>query len=697
MKNLIILIILSCVLSCGPRLPHAANVSNSADHSENPISSATTLPSLPPHRIDQPYSPPKLDGTAPLYPFPKNGLWGYIDGKGRVKIPAQFHSAGQFSEGLAEVRQGGYYGYLNLKGEMVITPQYDMAYPFDQGVALVYVGHKPYFINPHGEILFEHNCEQIQPFGSRTYTIAITGTQMHGLINRKGEWLTDTIYKSLQVNYTYGVAIGTTLPYAESDRGRQGKSLIDSTGKVLVAPGIYAQIYPFKGSLTSVSIIPEDPEEEYEMGYLDTKGKLYTLTEEPEWELGLYDHGFSEGLAVVTFEKENSEGLGYDEARYKGVIDQNFNLVFMDTNYQEITPYHQGRAFAMDRKTDWHLLDREGKVLNEEQYHNLLFDLHSDPIEKLFANGMAFVEIDSGWVGIDRNGKHLTGWKEFWADRYYRKGNTLFFMDEEYEEGGEYGFQFGWWNPESEVFVESQFQQVLMDPITEDPILVVEKDRMGYVTPAGKYIWRQSKERKNALLKPLNIDFMNRGYIYASAPRVDELAGVGGWGGQGRSINDPQKIPLLNNFESNALNIVLDPEAPEVFGEKYKGIKLYIANTTGDTVYFSAQDSRLYVNLQAMDLDGKWKSIEYLPGSWCGNSYHTLYLPARHQWEFAVPVYEGVIKTRIRARVEYDTGPGYDDEQVVIYSNEIEGTVNPGQFWRKQRYYPAGLMDPYFD
>ena len=37
------------------------------------------------------------------------------------------------------------------------------------------------------------------------------------------------------------------------------------------------------------------------------------------------------------------------------------------------------------------------------------------------------------------------------------------------------------------------------------------------------------------------------------------------------------------------------------------------------------------------------------------------------------------------------------ETEVVIYSNEIEGSVNPGQFWNKKRYHPNGIMDPYFE
>ena len=128
----------------------------------------------------------------------------------------------------------------------------------------------------------------------------------------------------------------------------------------------------------------------------------------------------------------------------------------------------------------------------------------------------------------------------------------------------------------------------------------------------------------------------------------------------------------------------------------YQGMKLYVSNTSKDTAYFLAQDSRMDLVIQALDKEGKWRPIEYLPSSWCGNSYHTLYLPPAHFWEFNIPVYEGEFETKLRAELLYIS----DQEKYeldAIYSNEFEGSVNPGQFWRKAAYYPSGLMDPYND
>ena len=117
---------------------------------------------------------------------------------------------------------------------------------------------------------------------------------------------------------------------------------------------------------------------------------------------------------------------------------------------------------------------------------------------------------------------------------------------------------------------------------------------------------------------------------------------------------------------------------------------------------FNAQDSRLHMKVQALNSKGEWKDIEYLPRSWCGNSYHTLTLEPNNFWTFLTPIYEGDFKTKLRIELKHidsedKSEKSWKKKEITIYSNEYEGSINPGQFWRKQDYYPGGIMDPYND
>jgi len=196
--------------------------------------------------------------------------------------------------------------------------------------------------------------------------------------------------------------------------------------------------------------------------------------------------------------------------------------------------------------------------------------------------------------------------------------------------------------------------------------------------------------QQTAGLKPLNINFKNRAYCYAASAPLPAVAGFGGWGG---SNNIYQPVSARDQSFPNELILLLKPDEPQVFAENFAGFTLYIINQTSDTIFFEAQDSRLNMILQARDKKGEWRDIEYLPSSWCGNSYHQVYLPADYQWQFTVPEYSGSLKTNIRAVLAYKLG--LDTEEQLLYSNEIEGSVNPGQFDKMPKYKPNGLIDPY--
>ena len=100
--------------------------------------------------------------------------------------------------------------------------------------------------------------------------------------------------------------------------------------------------------------------------------------------------------------------------------------------------------------------------------------------------------------------------------------------------------------------------------------------------------------------------------------------------------------------------------------------------------------------MQARNPDGQWKDIEYTPRSWCGNSYHQIALEPGSYWTFTAAKYSGEIKTTLRIRLTY-IDPSDEKSALIAYSNEIEGSINPAQFWNKRAYSPNGIMDPYFE
>jgi len=176
----------------------------------------------------------------------------------------------------------------------------------------------------------------------------------------------------------------------------------------------------------------------------------------------------------------------------------------------------------------------------------------------------------------------------------------------------------------------------------------------------------------------LNIKFMLRGYCFAaSKPHKSDP------GGFGASSNQPIEFPAYYKKKSNTAELIAYPNKHKSFFKKYKGFVLLLTNPTPKELQFEASDSRLSIVMQAKNKEGKWVNIEYLPSSWCGNSYHTLTLPINKAWSFIVPQYTGQFKTTLRFKFKN------------IYSNEFKGSINEEQFTVKKRYTPQSIMDPY--
>lgn len=183
-------------------------------------------------------------------------------------------------------------------------------------------------------------------------------------------------------------------------------------------------------------------------------------------------------------------------------------------------------------------------------------------------------------------------------------------------------------------------------------------------------------------LKPVDVKFMVRGYCLAGS-RVDQQA----LGGFGKADNSPKKIESSELGKADAISLVAVPDEAAPFAKTYQGFRLLLLNRTKTEAPFAASDSRLSIVQEAQDANGKWLPVEYLPSSWCGNSYHKVFLPAGHYWEFTAPKYTGAVKTKLRFVLQGGKAP--------VYSNEFEGSINLQQFTVKQGHTPTNIMDSY--
>jgi hypothetical protein len=614
----------------------------------------------------------------PLFQIIENGKTGFINSTGQVIIQPAFRSAGDFSEGLAHARINGTYGYIDRTGNFLIQPQFDYAMPFSEGLALVYKAGVPFFINKKGEKEFESNFDDMGSFkNGRAVVRAKSGKQ--GYINKQGKLFIDTVYEVIKP-FVSGLAVVWNPKQSQA-------GVIDTLGNFVIPFGKYAGISDYADGYFKAEI-HADPSDsikgyQYYSTIIDRTGKtVISVADKNYCRIAENVHC---GLAQVYLSKRTK-----NKESYQGYINMKSEISINDTNYIYVNDFSGNRAFVQDKDQRYSMINTEGKIISQEKYHAV----H----DKGFRNGVTFVK-DANWKWgmIDTNANYIIKPQFRFINDAGLIDDYFFFSEENTNEESDYEDLSGVALRDGTILIGPIMEEYDSKGFKDGLLKCVVGGRMMYFDKTGKKVWHAAED-KSKQIENLNIDFMNRGYFQAySKPSKKDLGGFGGSG------NIPKKNAGSDNFTPGVLSVIVRPEMKATVYGLYNGMKVFVANASGKEISFNAQDSRLYMKVQALNAKGEWKDIEYLPSSWCGNSYHTLTLEPKHHWNFIMPVYEGDLKTKLRVELKYldpDHKPKDEDEEqkeITVYSNEFEGSVNEGQFWRIRKYYPQGLMDPYND
>ena len=595
----------------------------------------------------------------PLFRIIENNKVGYMNADGNVIIAPVYNSGSDFKGGMAAVRKDALYGFINSEGVFILPPIYDLADPFFNNYEYTYVvlNGENKFINKKGENIINREFKGFYYINNETGML-YTPDSINVIYDLKHKKSLSELKNTNAGPFSNGVSTAYTtkgIPY-----------VINLKGDHIVPTGKYDDINDYYNGIAIAVKKNGDGGSSY-LSAIDTKGnELFTHNYDRMFIDG--DTHFSNGFAPLSFRKKEGE---YDY--FTSYINTKGKVVFNDTTVTEATNFSNNRAFILI-KSKYMLIDTNFKKVTETSF--------SKVPKGGFTNGYAVVENDYSIGVIDINGKYII---EPLADA--SDGVII----------GDYFFYGKYINDEDVYGVISLKGNEILKPILQHYdsegfvnglLQTTVNNKLTYYNTKGSMIWQQ-KDAAASGPHTLNIDYMNRGYFYAYSNETEEK--YNGWG---RSRNYPKTITPDKNFTPNTLSVSIDTTQPKIFRDIYAGYNLYITNTTGADITFSAQDSRLYVTLQAMDANGIWKNIEYTPNSWCGNSYHTVTLPVNSYWEFTIPKYEGYFKTKIRAVLKTKSGKNNDPE---IFSNSIDASVNPAQFFNKNRYTASSLMDPYFE
>ena len=192
----------------------------------------------------------------------KDGLFGFIDSKGKLIIPCSFKNAGHFSDGMALIYEDPFnpkYGYINKEGEVVIPYEYDFAEDFCEGFAVVGIGGisdmKYTYISKNNEKLFEMGTySSVRDFSEGMARVSIPDeatdswfpVQKYGFINTKGELVIPCMYSDAE-NFSQGFA---AVELTERDKSQWG--YIDAEGKTVIQP-IYYKAHSFSEDIAFVN------------------------------------------------------------------------------------------------------------------------------------------------------------------------------------------------------------------------------------------------------------------------------------------------------------------------------------------------------------------------------------------------------------------------------------------------------------
>ncbi len=188
--------------------------------------------------------------TQSLYPFPRGGKWGYINGAGTVVVKPIYESAGYFVDGMGKValitdRDEYLYGFVTANGRETIPPKFTSVSDFNEGLARVLIRGRYTYLLKNGTVITANAFDEIYPATNGMSLFKQDG--LYGYAGPDGKVVIKPIF---------------TRAYDFSDNGRaivstnEGRKItygyINKTGKFVVEP-IYDGVKHFKKGFSAVS------------------------------------------------------------------------------------------------------------------------------------------------------------------------------------------------------------------------------------------------------------------------------------------------------------------------------------------------------------------------------------------------------------------------------------------------------------
>ncbi len=187
-------------------------------------------------RIVNRVSPPAMDNVERVFQssegfrgIKRDGKYGFIDERGRLRIANRYDNIGEFHEGLAPFKLIGKWGFINMSDQVVINPNYEKVSNFQNGLAIAYRNGKSGVMDKTGKPVLSFQYDSIHYLTNKKYLLFSGG--LTGLADKNGSILIDPRF-----DYLSELENGLVLV------GIDGKFGVLTTAGLNVIPIIYEKL-----------------------------------------------------------------------------------------------------------------------------------------------------------------------------------------------------------------------------------------------------------------------------------------------------------------------------------------------------------------------------------------------------------------------------------------------------------------------
>lgn len=126
----------------------------------------------------------------------RDGKYGFIDTRGRLRIANRYDGIGNFSEGLAAIKLIGRWGFINAQDQIIINPNYDKVAQFRNGLCVVTRNGKAGVINRQGKFILNMEYDSI---ASEADKFRLYKNGLTGLADASGKILIEPRFNQLAI------------------------------------------------------------------------------------------------------------------------------------------------------------------------------------------------------------------------------------------------------------------------------------------------------------------------------------------------------------------------------------------------------------------------------------------------------------------------------------------------------------------